>query len=85
MKLNGEVFEIIASILTETPPYIQVSKVLSEEPSNCFYRFVDWVRVRKIFEKYVSCDVFLLVYLPICRSAANLRSGAILAFLIHSL
>ena len=65
MKLNCEVSEIIASILTETPPYIQVSKVFSEEPRNCFYRFVDRVRVRKIFEKYVSCDVFLLVYLPL--------------------
>ena len=65
MKLNCEVSEIIASILTETPPYIQVSKVFREETSNCFYRFVDRVRVRKIFEKFVSCDVFLLVYLPL--------------------
>lgn len=63
--MNCEVFEIAASILTEPPPSIEVSKVLSEEPNNCFCKFVDWVRVRKIFEKYISRDVLLLLYLSL--------------------
>ena len=56
MKLNCEVFEIAASIMTEPSPSMQVLKLLSEEPNinNFFHKFVDWVRVGKIFEKFIS-------------------------------
>ena len=54
--MKCEVFEIAASIMTEPSPSMQVLKLLSEEPNinSFFYNFLDWVRVRKIFEVFIS-------------------------------
>ena len=61
-SLNCEVFEITASILTEPPLSIQVSKLLSEEP-NKVCRLGE--NQENQFEKYVSHDVFLLLYMSL--------------------